>query len=276
MGNHKVLRSAGNNLRYSMYEFIEAVHNRSIIWERRHPNFHNRELRDQAWQQIGQELCKNFETSSEPEKQEIGKCFLLYQSLCYINYVSIPIPVKTLLKRWKNTRDSYLRVHRLRQTGEEVARASYIYEKELSFLLDVKAESDDDEEPPLKKETKPPVKRKRLPAVQRTPRKRRSSAQDSDLETADNDPSIQDHLHFVLEDLNYTREDPAPAEKAPVPPISRDPNCTNATNSSTSSSADPDQAFFDSIKPHMQRMCPDRKLDFQIEVLKILRNFKPN
>ncbi|KAH8248304.1 hypothetical protein KR038_010546 [Drosophila bunnanda] len=255
MGNHKVLRSAGNNLRYSMYEFIEAVHNRSIIWERRHPNFHNRELRDQAWQQIGQELCKNFETSSEPEKQEI---------------------VKTLLKRWKNTRDSYLRVHRLRQTGEEVARASYIYEKELSFLLDVKTESDDDEEPPLKRDAKPPVKRKRLPAVQRTPRKRRSSGRESDLETANHEPSIQDHLHFVLEDLNYSREDPAPAEKAPVPPISRDPNCTNATNSSSSLSADPDQAFFDSIKPHMQRMCPDRKLDFQIEVLKILRNFKPN
>lgn len=82
MGNHKVLRSAGSNLRYSMYEFIEAVHNRSIIWERRHPNFHNRELRDQAWQQIGQELCKNFETSSEPERQEIGECIAINQFIC--------------------------------------------------------------------------------------------------------------------------------------------------------------------------------------------------
>lgn len=72
MGNHKVLRTAGCNLRYSMYEFIEAVHKHSIIWERRHPNFHNRELRDLAWQQIGQELCNNFEAASEPEKQEIG------------------------------------------------------------------------------------------------------------------------------------------------------------------------------------------------------------
>ncbi|XP_016977651.1 uncharacterized protein LOC108043452 [Drosophila rhopaloa] len=253
MGNHKVLRSAGSNLRYSMYEFIEAVHKRSIIWERRHPNFHNRELRDQAWQQIGQELCANFEGSSEPEKQEI---------------------VKTLLKRWKNTRDSYLRVNRLRQSGEEVARASYIYEKELSFLLDVKAETEDDEEP-LKEDPKPLVKRKRLHAGQKSTRtsKRRNSGQETSLEPA----TIPDNFHSVLEDVSYTREDTVPPEIAPIPHIPADPPCsTNTAPTSTSASADPDQAFFDTIKPHMQRMCADRKLDFQIEVLKILRNFKPN
>ncbi|EDV42835.1 uncharacterized protein Dana_GF18193 [Drosophila ananassae] len=248
MGNHKVLRTAGCNLRYSMYEFIEAVHKHSIIWERRHPNFHNRELRDLAWQQIGQELCNNFEGASEPEKQEI---------------------VRTLLKRWKNTRDSYLRVNRLRQSGEEVARASYIYEKELSFLLGVKAETDDDDEP-LKEEPKvSPVKRRRLAASQRAPLKRRcSSGQESDQE-----PSPQpENMELLLEDIPpITAENGTPQS---------DPNvnihATPAYASTSTASSDPDQAFFDSIKPHMQRMCADRKLDFQIEVLKILRNFKPN
>ncbi|XP_017073520.2 uncharacterized protein LOC108109494 [Drosophila eugracilis] len=252
MGNHKVLRSAGSNLRYSMYEFIEAVHKRSIIWERRHPNFHNRELRDQAWQQVGQELCTNFEASSEPEKQEI---------------------VKTLLKRWKNTRDSYLRVNRLRQSGEEVSRASYIYEKELSFLLDVKAESEDDEEPV--KKPKPQMKRKRTTAANRsakTPR-RRNFGQESSVESATNSPAISENLHSGLDDLTYTSEDTVPPEITSLPQIPLDPPCSTNT---TSTSADPDQAFFDTIKPHMQRMCADRKLDFQIEVLKILRNFKPN
>ncbi|XP_017058380.1 uncharacterized protein LOC108099392 [Drosophila ficusphila] len=254
MGNHKVLRSAGNNLRYSMYEFIEAVHKRSIIWERKHPNFHNRELRDQAWQQIGQELCSNFAASSEPEKQEI---------------------VKTLLKRWKNTRDSYLRVNRLRQSGEEAARASYIYEKELSFLLDVKAETEDEEEP-LKEDPKPQAKRKRLCAVQRTAKtpKRRNFGQETTPEPALDSPTIQDSLQSVLGDLTYTREDTAPPEIVSLPQCVDPPCSTNTAPASVT--ADPDQAFFDTIKPHMQRMCPDRKLDFQIEVLKILRNFKPN
>jgi len=91
MGNHKVLRSAGSNLRYSMYEFIDAVHKRTIIWQRRHPNFHNRELRDQAWQQVGQELCLNFEASSEPEKQEIGLlCFTIEVFTIFICIPLIP------------------------------------------------------------------------------------------------------------------------------------------------------------------------------------------
>ncbi|XP_052847717.1 uncharacterized protein LOC128259402 [Drosophila gunungcola] len=257
MGNHKVLRSAGSNLRYSMYEFIEAVHKRSIIWERSHPNFHNRELRDQAWQQIGQELCANFQSSSDPEKQEI---------------------VKTLLKRWKNTRDSYLRVNRLRQSGEEVARASYIYEKELSFLLDVKAETEDDEEL-LKEEPKLQVKRKRLPAAHgsvKTPKRRRNSDQESSLECATNNPAIPDNFHSVLEDVSYAREDTVPLEITPTSHFPADPPICSTNTVPTSAPADPDQAFFDTIKPHMQRMCADRKLDFQIEVLKILRNFKPN
>ncbi|KAH8369285.1 hypothetical protein KR009_006548 [Drosophila setifemur] len=266
MGNHKVLRSAGSNLRYSMYEFIDAVHKRPIIWERRHANFHNRELRDLAWQQIGQELCNSFDAASEPEKQEIGRNSSQGISIAHTSFEFFFIPVRTLLKRWKNTRDSYLRVNRLRQSGEEVARASYIYEKELSFLLDVKTETEDDEEP-LKEE--PPVKRRRLPASQRAPKKRRSSSgQDTDVEPAsDNNSQLPESLHSVLEDLNCTSESAPP---------SADP-CSSTNNpTSNPSSADPDQAFFDSIKPHMQRLCADRKLDFQIEVLKILRNFKPN
>ncbi|SPP84023.1 uncharacterized protein LOC117586598 [Drosophila guanche] len=257
MGNHKVLRTAGSNLRYSMYEFIDAVHKRTIIWERRHANFHNRELRDQAWQQIGQELCKNFSSASDAEKNEI---------------------VKTLMKRWKNTRDSYLRVYRMRQSGKDVVvRASYIYEQELSFLLDVKTETEDDEEP-LKEETKLSLKRKRL-CTQRTARKRRSSEEETITEplTASNVSSLPNNLHSLLGDLdNSTHPDSiASSAKRPATPFTADSaSWTNA--SAPPSTTDADQAFFDSIKPHMQRMKADQKLDFQIEVLKILRNFKPN
>ncbi|XP_022222844.2 uncharacterized protein LOC111074396 [Drosophila obscura] len=258
MGNHKVLRTAGSNLRYSMYEFIEAVHKRTIIWERRHANFHNRELRDQAWQQIGQELCKNFAAASDAEKNEIAK---------------------TLMKRWKNTRDSYLRVYRMRQSGKDVVvRASYIYEQELSFLLDVKTETDDEEEP-LKEETKSTPKRKRL-CAQKTPKKRRSSEEET---AATSVSSLPNNLHSLLDDLNCTTADNsthpecgASLAKPAVTPFTGDfASCTNAS-APTSANTDADQAFFDSIKPHMQRMNADQKLDFQIEVLKILRNFKPN
>ncbi|EDW38245.1 GL12487 [Drosophila persimilis] len=260
MGNHKVLRTAGANLRYSMYEFIEAVHKRTIIWERRHPNFHNRELRDQAWQQISQELCKNFATASDAEKNEI---------------------VKTLMKRWKNTRDSYLRVYRMRQSGKDVmVRASYIYEQELSFLLDVKTETDDEEEP-LKEETKSPCKQKRI-CAQRTAKKRRCSEEKTtDLPAATNS-SLPNNLHSLLGDLSGTADNSTHPEcgatpaKRSVTPFSGDFASFTNVSAPTSAAPDADQAFFDSIKPHMQRMNADQKLDFQIEVLKILRNFKPN
>ncbi|XP_030571998.1 transcription factor Adf-1 [Drosophila novamexicana] len=252
MGNHKVLKTAGINLRYSMYDFIDAVKKHHIIWDREHENFHNRELRDQAWQQIGQQLCKNFEAASGAEKQEIAK---------------------TLLKRWKNTRDSYLRVNRLRQTGEEVCRASYIYEKELSFLLDVKTE---DEEAP-KEEQK---KRKQF-RILRTPNKRRR-ASDNPGTTQDNEATLAvDGLHSVLDTLNYTTDASTPAAKSETSSsYALELNCANSSAAHPAAAAaadpDPDQAFFDSIKPHMQRMSSDQKLDFQIEVLKILRHFKPN
>ncbi|XP_017866285.1 PREDICTED: uncharacterized protein LOC108615927 [Drosophila arizonae] len=253
MGNHKVLKTAGINLRYSMYDFIEAVKKHHIIWDREHENFHNRELRDLAWQQIGQQLCKNFEVSSSAEKQEIAK---------------------TLLKRWKNTRDSYLRVNRLRQSGEEIGRASYIYEKELNFLLDVKAEDDTDSQ---KDE---PKKRKQF-RISRTPVKRRRASENPAPEQDNETTLAEDSVNSVLDHLNYTTGTDATLPVAKGTDTSS--SYTAELNSSSalpataiSADPDPDQAFFDSIKPHMQRMSSDQKLDFQIEVLKILRNFKPN
>ncbi|KAH8360255.1 hypothetical protein KR093_011636 [Drosophila rubida] len=269
MGNHKVLKTAGINLRYSMYDFIDAVKKHNIIWDREHENFHNRELRDQAWQQIGLQLCKNFDVASAGEKQEIAK---------------------TLLKRWKNTRDSYLRVNRLRQSGEEISRASYIYEKELSFLLDVKAE---DDETTLKLDPKSPAKRKHSRSMIRTPLKRHhiSDSQERipDVVDVSTDASghqnalLEDGLHTMLDTLNCTTSTstlPQNSKNESSTAIFQDINInganSSAANTSTTISADPDpdQAFFDSIKPDMQRMSSDQKLEFKIEVLKILRNFK--
>ncbi|XP_030374619.1 uncharacterized protein LOC115624475 [Scaptodrosophila lebanonensis] len=256
MGNHKVLKG----MRYSMYEFIDAVKVHPIIWNREHEDFHNRELRDQAWQKIGQKLCKNFDAATAAEKLEIAK---------------------TLLKRWKNTRDSFLRVNRLRQSGEETGRASYIYEKELSFLLDAKQDSIK-EDP----KTPAPAKRKRF-GILRSETKRRSSgpAQEDD----------EGGLHAVLDSLPYTEDASTLPEGAQgtsahnISALAKNETSTfsmDFTHSSVNSSStinaqtplvtsDPDQAFFESIKPHMQNMTSDQKLEFQIEVLKILRNFKP-
>ncbi|XP_068155419.1 uncharacterized protein hng2 [Drosophila tropicalis] len=330
MGNHKVLKTAGNAARYSMYEFIDAIRSQKIIWDRRHPNFHNRELRDKSWQRIGQELCNNFHLASATERQEI---------------------VKTLLKRWKNTRDSYLRINRLRQSGGEVGRASYIYEKELSFLLDVKAETEEDEET-LQKKTTALAKRKRAKSILlKASSKRRTQNTEAleliyhhqkEIKKADSlhsvidefsvsltqdteevadvivDPCSSSIIEFALEsdtDVNTSSSDPTfSASTNPDPDQSFasikphmdmtqgteevadvlvDPCSSHIiefalesdTDVNTSSSEptfaasdnrDPDQAFFDSIKPHMQLMSNARKLDFQIEVLQLLRNFSPN
>ncbi|KAM8703467.1 hypothetical protein ACLKA7_008141 [Drosophila subpalustris] len=264
MGNHKVLKTAGINLRYSMYDFIDAVKKHHIIWDREHENFHNRELRDQAWQQIGLQLCKNFEVASGGEKLEIAK---------------------TLLKRWKNTRDSYLRVNRLRQSGEEISRASYIYEKELSFLQDVKA----DDVETLKDDPKASAKRKQYRTL-RTPVKRRRQS-DNQSTTVDVDATSEaaihhhnisdDGLHTMLDTLSCTTNT-STIHGAKGEPSNTFPQDINTASSSTplplatvSADPDPDQAFFDSIKPDMQRMSSDQKLEFKIEVLKILRHFKP-
>ncbi|XP_034484610.1 uncharacterized protein LOC117789650 [Drosophila innubila] len=258
MGNHKVLKTAGINLRYSMYDFIDAVKKHHIIWDREHENFHNRELRDHAWQQIGLQLCKNFDAASAGEKQEIAK---------------------TLLKRWKNTRDSYLRVNRLRQSGEEISRASYIYEKELSFLLDVKADGADEEET-LRADSKATAKRKQYRLL-RTPVKRRRESENQQSTAATPDSAVHQHnlsddgLHTMLDTLSCTTTNTSTlhgvtskGESTATFPQDPDPRSTTAD-------PDPDQAFFDSIKPDMQRMSSDQKLEFKIEVLKILRHFKP-
>ncbi|EDV93476.1 transcription factor Adf-1 [Drosophila grimshawi] len=264
MGNHKVLKTAGMNLRYSMYDFIDAVKKHHIVWDREHKNFHNRELRDQAWQQIGQQLCKNFEASSDVEKQEI---------------------TKTLLKRWKNTRDSYLRVNRLRKGSKEICRASYIYEKELCFLLDVKTE---DEETPLKEqseEEQPKAKRNAKLSIGRTPAKRNRSESENPIDEAETvqHKLVEDELESVLDTFSYPTNpntiSTLPGNATANERATSSSFIMDTSNSTTHSAAaaaspdpDPDQAFFDSIKPHMQRMSSDQKLDFQIEVLKILRN----
>lgn len=181
---------------------------------------------------------------------------------------------KTLLKRWKNTRDSYLRVNRLRQSGEEICRASYIYEKELSFLLDVKPE---DETDTLKEE---PKKRKQF-RISRTPVKRRRASENPVLEQDNKATLAEDGQHSVLDHLNYTTDtnSPLPAAKGTETSSSYTAELNNSSAipaPAIAADPDPDQAFFDSIKPHMQRMSSDQKLDFQIHVLKILRHFKPN
>lgn len=267
MGNHKVLKTAGINLRYSMYDFIDAVKKHHIIWDREHENFHNRELRDQAWQQIGLQLCKNFDVASGAEKLEIAK---------------------TLLKRWKNTRDSYLRVNRLRQSGEEISRASYIYEKELSFLLDVKVE----DEKTLKEEPKPCAKRKQF-RILRAPIKRQRESENNQSTIVDAIPETVANTHTLSNDGQHTTLDTfncttntstCPGnggthnyKSEQTTTFAQDTNGTSSINplSTVPADPDPDQAFFDSIKPDMQRMSSDQKLEFKIEVLKILRHFKP-
>lgn len=198
---------------------------------------------------------------------------------------------KTLLKRWKNTRDSYLRVNRLRQSGEEIARASYIYEKELSFLLEVKAEEVEPAEP---KEIpgKSPAKHKQFRTL-RSPNKRQCRESDTQHSTVpDVEPEQQQHnatlsedgLHAMLDTLNCNTN----ASMLHNPKSDGNSSCSAqelngltapATSSATiwsSDHPDPDQAFFDSIKPDMKRLSADQKLEFKIEVMNILRHFKPS
>lgn len=196
-----------------------------------------------------------------------------------------------MLKRWKNTRDSYLRVNRLRQTGEEISRASYIYEKELSFLLEVKAEELEPAEP-KEVSVKSPAKRKQVRAL-RSPLKRQCRQSDTQHSTLpDVEPEQQQHsatlcedgLHAMLDTLNSnTNASTLHNLKNDVNSNSSAQDLNGVTAPATSLAMcgstdppDPDQAFFDSIKPDMQRMSSDQKLEFKIEVLKILRNFKPS
>lgn len=183
-----------------------------------------------------------------------------------------------------------MRVNRLRQSGDEIARASYIYEKELGFLLEVKAEDVEEQtEEPKEAPGKSAPKRKQYRTL-RSPAKRQCKELDT---VPDPEPEQQQDggLHTILDTLNCSSSSTTNASTFHNP--KSDGNSSSftpdinagtavpaasstflANGGSSSDPPDPDQAFFDSIKPDMQRMSSDQKLEFKIEVLKILRNFK--
>ncbi|XP_037951125.1 uncharacterized protein LOC119681894, partial [Teleopsis dalmanni] len=283
MYKHKKLKHL-ESLPFSIYDLIEFMQNCPILWDRDHEHYNNRIKRDEAWHNAARHVYNNFDGCS---KFEQGK----------IKYI--------LSKRWKNTRDSFHRHVRLQSTPQIKRARPYIYHRELSFLLksnnnsdnlfspsdgtSIQLKSDDTLNVYLDEEPKPIVE---IADSIISQRKHRRYFFDLENEFVNCEAStIADDLeelmpeHTKVEVLSQMSNNNDSAseysEQSSTDVLTSDKQVDNTITIKEQNlidmnciESDPDQGFFDSIKPILRLMSIDEKLDFQIEVLTYLKRYR--
>ncbi|VEN64519.1 unnamed protein product [Callosobruchus maculatus] len=94
---------------------ISLVEERPELWDKTLDVYKDRDLKDAAWRDICTILIEGFEEMEQTQRQEFGKL---------------------VLRKWTQTRDSWMKAMKKRKNQRSSAKRSrpYIYHEEMSFL----------------------------------------------------------------------------------------------------------------------------------------------
>lgn len=59
---------------FEIIDLIEAVEERTCIWDKRSDDYKDRNAKDKAWKEVCSILDSNYENSNAIERKQIGKC----------------------------------------------------------------------------------------------------------------------------------------------------------------------------------------------------------
>ncbi|XP_017847639.1 uncharacterized protein LOC108603380 [Drosophila busckii] len=241
--------------KHSKYDLVNAVKKYPVLWNCDYKKRKTLELRKESWQKVAQEMCTNFEMANTFEREEI---------------------VKAIQIRWARLRTDYMRHLKL---SLEERSIPYPYEKELCFLVD--DEQVENIAPEINR-IKATTKGKKGTA---TAKHRRV---EDDFFTQTNKKSRLPTENFLSEldalHINTTISSTAVGLDPGDLSLNSSINpymFVNAVLDTTENHmhsvkhADPDEAFFNLLKPYMDRLSVDQKLDFQFKMLELLKALAP-
>ncbi|XP_017846085.1 uncharacterized protein LOC108602472 [Drosophila busckii] len=292
--NKEILKAPGP----AIQDLIEAVRIRPHIWNTSHRDYSNRYLRVETWKQIAQELCTNYGTATTKDAQDeiikslrtrwgsvrsqkMKKSNVPYIYDDILSFLIVDKPEKGVPSQPEKELPSL--------AGTSVPEEEFDPEGEFDPWMLFESEMNTNEVTPRGQqqnsgqksgdkrrceennnpevEIKLEIKEEKLIASHQEPDSTHTLQKNADISLVDNLLPVENHcetittVHVPISDMhNYSAVDAAP-----------DKPYTHAVMN-----GDPDKTFFNStIKPHMQRMSADVKLDFHFEVLKLLRNLRP-
>ncbi|XP_044759431.1 uncharacterized protein LOC123317115 [Coccinella septempunctata] len=222
-------------------QLIELVKNRPVLWNRKHEKYRDKFKTQKAWQEILTELDVNFEEFDDDVKSEFGRI---------------------VLKKWTQMRDSYRKsLSKKQRSGPAGSKIkTYIYSSRLRFLDNMFEE--------------------------RERANRDTSPENIEDPVSANEQSENDEIHqeSVPDVSNLSRPEPSGSGKKdglpenkfkkPVPKKQK----TNAdewdVNAASAVTPNRHLHFFKGLLPSLEEFDEFDTLDFQMEVLKLVKDIR--
>ncbi|XP_063895317.1 uncharacterized protein LOC126054629 [Helicoverpa armigera] len=216
--------SEGENL-------IINIERHPCLWDLNNPDYHNRDVKDLAWEQI----CKNVFDDWENCLDKTNKC-------------------AELKKKWANIRDYYRKeVQRNKNipSGSAAKKAkTYIYSDLLYFLTPMFCKRDSESNYP-----------KEIDATQNENEDENTHPEIHSMESSPPPPSETNKPV-----LNQKRKKDIPSQILDILQQRQ-----KATSKISSTDEDDDTNFLLSFRSHMKKMNPQQKIDFQLGMLQLVK-----
>ncbi|XP_065371809.1 uncharacterized protein LOC135963762 [Calliphora vicina] len=314
MDEKRYLETSRGVLEFTAIGLINQVERHPVIWNRLHEDFKKREAIDNAWDKIGAVFVPFYDELDEDERQSIIDTLQARWKNCVsgiMTSASLKRKNDRLFRPYKYAREMefYLKTRGIKLADiydaqeidgiEDTLVKKESHDEEQSMEEDeVENELDTEVAEPAPKNKKNKntdtsmtfrsarlrEKQDKIPpkiiaitpinTKQRQIKKTPVSINNSACSNSSRD--VEEYNE--KEDIPYNS---TPQSKKPktssvainhsvhVTPISQPPTLTNESDET-------DQAFFDSIKPALRKMSETQKLDFQIDILQILKTFRSN
>ncbi|XP_065354844.1 uncharacterized protein LOC135949266 [Calliphora vicina] len=295
-GRHPVvirnIQTSRGVVQYSIYDFLKEIENKPVIWNRMHIDNKNTAILDQNWNNLGRIFVPYINQLDEEEKtqivDELKKHWLVIRKTLMKGLL--------LKKKGKGTHCHYLHHIEFFLNSKKIYLKDIATEEELQKLKEneIKIREAAGLSPPKNTNRKRPRQKgdnadsgshadkastsKRANAdVSNSPRVRENSQQTlnnvcdpmSMCETASHQTTEDDDGHETSFDYRKQQQ----RTNSRIQRFATESAPTNSSNMANNS-YDPNQAFFDSLKPSLRKLNDSQKLDFKIEVLKTLRKYK--
>lgn len=239
-----------HKLKFKSTDLIRLVEQRPMLWDRTCVQYVNKISKDEAWNEIYNQLYPSFSSFSRQEQQILGAA---------------------ITAKWRNLRDAFIRSIKRKQSAEqnyEVAK-NYIYYDHLKFLLHRKKYKRDHtvtqsnidyvenvSQESMHNEISPMAMIEPFEGVQPSS----NTSHHQTLESATSNDEL-DPCHMEEAQAQHQQE-----EQISHPYIEPQQDLYQLP--------DEDTAFFASITPSVRNMTEDEKLEFRIGALELIRKIK--
>ncbi|CAG5119798.1 unnamed protein product [Candidula unifasciata] len=223
--------------KYDVATLIRLVESYPCIWDKTADCYKDKIEKLKAWSEVYAFLEEDFTQKDKKEQQKIGEA---------------------ITGKWQNIRDSF--VKSLKKKSGQATKKKYLYHDNLTFLLKV-VHSDDTEYDNLTFSLKVEQSEDTESSIDGPQQEQLNETHGEEEAEAEIEVQAQRNVGA------RPRESWNPAKK---PRLQEDINTTDLA--ALKNTIDEDEAFFISVIPSVRKMSEEDKLDFRINVLKVIQD----